>query len=355
MKRKTNTPISTTIQILRESGYEINLSKLSVETAEPPLVWAARKLEPAIVQLLIHESDVPQERIEGIKAAVESFYSATLEGEEAIFKLLKEGRDGLTVVNMLLSHEVKIDDGVFFRRLGEKVAAIASRVSQRRRQPCLVKSLEIMRNICSFLSNHRTTHSANMICAVKEGDKSVLMALGKDMSFAEKQEIFYCASELGFYEISQFCYQAFMWIDKQVMINVALSNPVLVNAFVESLLYNGCDEKDERIQAALEISIARDRSDSLFAILRHICIDNLAVRGVPVMVVAYNYLAKECFKVLVNQGAKRFDSYPTRYIHNQEIVPFQRKYERNIDADEEFFVGRGTDSAMEWNLKSISE
>lgn len=338
-----------TLSYLHGKGVPVNLSSSACLGRETPLEWAAYQLEHSIVDFLAGLPHSDKEMLAAVRCALDGFYEFVKDPEK-LPKLAAEGRNLLAVVKALFPRDISVDDNKLFRYIDDRFQCMLRMMRSAKPQPGMPAAMDMLRQALLFLNQRRTVHQKRAICAANEGDLVGVQQRWNDASEFDKQEVLAAAASCGFVGICWFAINEGAEIQMHHMSDAALTNPALAALFVEHLVkING---RRELIDAALEMAIARDRTDSLAAMLDALPGNGKqTIRGLPILRYAVSYMAKGCFKLLLERGAPPYYTWFDRYKAG-ENPPIQMLFSLMSDIDDDFFVGGGEGSAEDMNNKA---
>lgn len=211
-------------------------------------------------------------------------------------------------------------------------------------------AMDMLRQALFFINQHRTVHQKHAIWAAQEGDLVGVQQHWNNASEFDRCEVLAAAAVCGFVEICGFAVAEGAEIQIHHMSDAALTNPALAALFVERLVTtNG---RRELIDAALEMAIARDRTDSLAAMLDVLPGGgNQTIHNLPILRYATSYMAKGCFKLLLERGAPPYYMWFDRY-QAGENPPIKMSFSLMSSVDDDFFTVGGKGSAEDLNNKA---
>jgi hypothetical protein len=338
-----------TLSYLHGKGVPVNLSSSACLGRETPLEWAAYQLEHPIVDFLAGLPHSDKEMLSAVRCALDGFYDFVKEPEK-LPKLAAEGRDLLAVVKALFPRDIKIDDNKLFRYTDDRFQYMLKTMRSAKPQQGMPEAMEMLRQTLLFLNQRRIVHQKYAISAAQEGDLVGVQQHWNDTSEFNRCEVLASAAVCGFVEICKFAVTGGACVQAHHMSDAALANPAAVAFLVKHV----CEirERPALVEMSLEMAIARDRVDSLAAILDVLPAGGKAViRDIPVLRYATLYMAKGCFKLLLERGAPPYYMWYDRYTAGDN-PPVHALFSVMSDVDDDFFMMGGEGSAEDLNNKA---
>lgn len=336
-----------TFEYLSEKGISIDAARSMGKAT--PLEWAAFNLEHPIVEFLAGLPHSNQERLVAIQSALDGFYYMVKDPEK-LPKLAEEGRDLLAVVKELLQPYIRIDAVKFFKHVDDRFRYMLIAMQSHKPPQGMPAAMEMMRQTLLLLNPLRNVHQKNAIWAAQEGDLAGVKIHWNDCCDYEKQEVLAAGCYCGFLEICEFAVAEGVKIHPQDATDAALTNPAAAAFLVKHV--SETNGSRDLIDSALEMAIARDRVDSLAAMLSVLPGDGKqTINGFPILRYAVLYMAKGCFKLLLERGAPPYYMYFDRYQPGID-QPLTRTFSILSDADRDFFTKGGEGMAEDLNDKA---